>query len=378
MSRKAKERKRERQAPTSVGQRPRKLPYRFATWRATCSTGVHARPRTPPRAKPTAHAATPTRCSSATKSALNTAHATPSQPNGASVHPASHAATYKAARHTPRRCHLKARLIERGGQAGMVSREHHHDYEHLVLDSAALGVSWADPAAVEIPPQLFAALGEYLSAGHGYGDAEAEDEADDEFMMYEFKVRRCARARSHDWTACPYAHPGEAARRRDPRRVAYTGEPCPDFRRRPGAACPQGNKCPFAHGTFELWLHPLRYRTRPCRTGTACRRHVCFFAHTAGELRAAPKGDSPLSLSPKSTLASLWESPPVSPVEERQSWVDPIDESDADAEMEEFMLAMRELSIRKASASSAPVAPVLPPVTEDDGPDFGWVSELVM
>ncbi|CAL5095912.1 unnamed protein product [Urochloa decumbens] len=274
----------------------------------------------------------------------------------------------------------------------MVSREHSHSYEHLVLDPAALGpaaCSWADPAAVEIPPQLLAALGEYLSSagrgGGGDGDAGAGDfdaEADDEFMMYEFKVRRCARARSHDWTACPYAHPGEAARRRDPRRVAYTGEPCPDFRRRPGAACPRGNACPFAHGTFELWLHPSRYRTRPCRAGAACRRRVCFFAHAAAELRAGGKDDgvgSPmsLSLSPKSTLASLWESPPVSPVEGRvMRWVDAIDEpADAEAaEVEELMLAMRELSFRKAAAS----APVLPPVTEEDGPDLGWVSELVM
>jgi len=268
----------------------------------------------------------------------------------------------------------------------MVSREHSHSYEHLVLDPAVLGgsaCSWAEPpAGLEIiPPQLLAALGEYLSAGRGGGgdgdaaEAEAEAEADDEFMMYEFKVRRCARARSHDWTACPYAHPGEAARRRDPRRVAYAGEPCPDFRRRPGAACPRGTACPFAHGTFELWLHPSRYRTRPCRAGAACRRRVCFFAHAAAELRAAPKDDS-LSLSPKSTLASLWESPPVSPVEGRMRWLDAIDEpSDADAEVEELMLAMRELSFRKAAASSAPV---LPPVMEEDGPDLGWVSELVM
>ncbi|KAL6851759.1 hypothetical protein ACP4OV_020323 [Aristida adscensionis] len=269
----------------------------------------------------------------------------------------------------------------------MVSREQAvHGYEHLVLDPAALAAAtWADPAAVEIPPQLLAALGEYLSAARGGAgedgdEAAAEAEADDdpEFMMYEFKVRRCARARSHDWTACPYAHPGEAARRRDPRRTAYTGEPCPDFRRRPGAACPRGAACPFAHGTFELWLHPSRYRTRPCRAGAACRRRVCFFAHTAAELRAAPKEDhSPLSLSPKSTLAPLWESPPVSPVQGRR-WLDAIDEySDADAEMEELMLAMRELSFRKA-APSAPEVPVLPPVTEEDGPDFGWVSELVM
>ena len=49
----------------------------------------------------------------------------------------------------------------------------------------------------------------------------------DEFRMYEFKVRRCARGRAHDWTSCPYAHPGEKARRRDPRRFHYSGSPCP-------------------------------------------------------------------------------------------------------------------------------------------------------
>ncbi|GFP85853.1 zinc finger CCCH domain-containing protein 2 [Phtheirospermum japonicum] len=25
--------------------------------------------------------------------------------------------------------------------------------------------------------------------------------------MFEFKVKKCARARSHDWTECPFAHP---------------------------------------------------------------------------------------------------------------------------------------------------------------------------
>lgn len=252
-----------------------------------------------------------------------------------------------------------------------------HAHEHgLLLDPAALAYSWAEPD--QIPPQLLVALGEYLSSSSS-ADADAEGEADDEFMMYEFKVRRCARARSHDWTACPYAHPGEAARRRDPRRVAYSGDPCPDFRRRPGGdACPRGTACPLAHGTFELWLHPSRYRTRPCRAGPACHRRVCFFAHAAGELRC--KGgeySSPLALSPKSTLTSLWESPPVSPVEGRVvRWVD---EEDADAEVEELMLAMRQLSFGKAKPSSASgTQQVLPPVTEDDGPDLGWVSELVM
>ena len=29
----------------------------------------------------------------------------------------------------------------------------------------------------------------------------------DEFRIFEMKIRRCPRARPHDWTLCPFAHP---------------------------------------------------------------------------------------------------------------------------------------------------------------------------
>ncbi|CBI27968.3 unnamed protein product, partial [Vitis vinifera] len=108
----------------------------------------------------------------------------------------------------------------------------------------------------------------------------------DHFRMFEFKVRRCARGRSHDWTECPYAHPGEKARRRDPRKFHYSGTACPDFRK---GNCKKGDSCEFAHGVFECWLHPARYRTQPCKDGPNCRRRVCFFAHTAEQLRVLPQ-----------------------------------------------------------------------------------------
>ena len=132
----------------------------------------------------------------------------------------------------------------------------------------------------------------------------------------------------------------------------------------------------------RLPVPPLRLRRRCPLAARRCPPRVCFFAHTATELRAGAKDEcSPLSLSlsPKSTLAPLWDSPLVSPVEAGRRWVDAIDEPSldaADAEMEELMLAMRELSFRKAQAASS--APVLPAVTEENGPDLGWVSELVM
>uniref|UniRef100_A0A9I9CZQ7 C3H1-type domain-containing protein n=1 Tax=Cucumis melo TaxID=3656 RepID=A0A9I9CZQ7_CUCME len=101
----------------------------------------------------------------------------------------------------------------------------------------------------------------------------------DQFRMYEFKVRSCARGRSHDWTKCPYAHTGEKARRRDPRKFNYSGAECPDLRH---GCCKKGDACEYAHGTFEIWLHPDRYRTQPCRDGTGCRRRVCFLRPHVG------------------------------------------------------------------------------------------------
>ncbi|XP_014491730.1 zinc finger CCCH domain-containing protein 2 [Vigna radiata var. radiata] len=107
----------------------------------------------------------------------------------------------------------------------------------------------------------------------------------DHFRMFEFKVRRCTRSRSHDWTDCPFAHPGEKARRRDPRRYHYSGTVCPEYRR---GGCNRGDACEFAHGVFECWLHPARYRTEACKDGKNCKRKVCFFAHTPRQLRILP------------------------------------------------------------------------------------------
>ncbi|XP_047944760.1 zinc finger CCCH domain-containing protein 20-like [Salvia hispanica] len=133
-----------------------------------------------------------------------------------------------------------------------------------------------------------AALQRYLPGNRdddGFDDSGDAFSCDD-FRMFEFKVRRCAIARSHDWTDCPFAHPGEKARRRDPRRHHYSGGACPDFRR--SGDCARGDACEYAHGVFESWLHPARYRTQPCKDGTGCRRRVCFFAHTPEQLRILP------------------------------------------------------------------------------------------
>ncbi|KAM7472509.1 hypothetical protein LguiA_010692 [Lonicera macranthoides] len=123
----------------------------------------------------------------------------------------------------------------------------------------------------------------------------------DEFRMFSFKVRPCSRAYSHDWTECPFVHPGENARRRDPRKYHYSCVPCPDFRK---GACRRGDMCEYAHGVFECWLHPAQYRTRLCKDGTSCARRVCFFAHTTEELRPLFVSTGSAVPSPRSTGAS--------------------------------------------------------------------------
>lgn len=131
-------------------------------------------------------------------------------------------------------------------------------------------------------------------------DVKSDVYLTDEFRMFAFKIRPCSRAYSHDWTECPFIHPGESARRRDPRRIHYSCVPCPDFKK---GQCRQGDLCEFAHGVFECWLHPAQYRTRLCKDGTFCARRVCFFAHTPDQLR-------PLYVSTGSALPSPRGSPP--------------------------------------------------------------------
>ncbi|KAL4860234.1 Zinc finger CCCH domain-containing protein 66 [Chlorella vulgaris] len=131
----------------------------------------------------------------------------------------------------------------------------------------------------------------------------------DHFRMFSFKIDCCPRlAESHDWTLCPFQHPGEKARRRDPRRHAYQGVPCPDFRK---GTCKRGDACHYAHGVFECWLHPSRYRTQLCKEGSSCRRSVCFFAHSVAQLREPTmqlKTEAAEPASPRGPLLSAEES----------------------------------------------------------------------
>lgn len=132
----------------------------------------------------------------------------------------------------------------------------------------------------------------------------------DEFRMYTFKIKPCSRAYSHDWTECPFVHPGENARRRDPRKYHYSCVPCPEFRK---GSCRHGDNCEYAHGIFECWLHPAQYRTRLCKDEVGCTRKVCFFAHKTEELRPLHPSTGSAVLSPRSMSLKLSDISSISP-----------------------------------------------------------------
>lgn len=126
---------------------------------------------------------------------------------------------------------------------------------------------------------------ESLLPNHGVfstSELNAPQYSTDEFRMFNFKVARCSKRFVHDWRSCPFAHPTENARRRDPRLVKYLPVPCPDYKR---GICMRGDNCPYSHGVYECWLHPAKYKTQLCKEGPHCHRPVCFFAHSVNDLR---------------------------------------------------------------------------------------------
>ncbi|EIE23296.1 hypothetical protein COCSUDRAFT_15780, partial [Coccomyxa subellipsoidea C-169] len=127
----------------------------------------------------------------------------------------------------------------------------------------------------------------------------------DDFRMYCMKVLPCSKRFCHDWTVCPYSHPGEKAKRRDPRLYSYTGIACPNMKK--DQSCTRGDACPYAHNVFEYWLHPTRYRTQLCNDGEKCARKICFFAHTLEELRVPANKPfvPPEALAAATTTATL-------------------------------------------------------------------------
>ncbi|KAJ0715925.1 putative transcription factor C3H family [Helianthus annuus] len=201
---------------------------------------------------------------------------------------------------------------------------------------------------VQIPPRnhLIFYNKHEMAAYDNVGDYEhnivpVDTFACDHFRMYEFKIRMCSRAKSHDWIDCPYAHTGEKARRRDPRKYHYSGDPCPEFR---NGTCGKGDACEFAHGVFECWLHPSRYRTQPCKDGVKCHRKICFFAHSTDQLRVNSVSQTE-SLTGQNSVSELVFSVPNSPDRLRVNSVNQTESLSSQNSVNELMFSVRDMEI---------------------------------
>ncbi|KAK6944880.1 Zinc finger, CCCH-type [Dillenia turbinata] len=247
----------------------------------------------------------------------------------------------------------------------MMIGEPNHHHHHPTIQIPSWTPPHDDPTAGMYLNEAFSALQQYLPSNDVDSDGEingcdvpVDVYSCDNFRMFEFKVRRCARGRSHDWTECPYAHPGEKARRRDPRKFHYSGTACAEFRK---GNCRKGDSCEFAHGVFECWLHPARYRTQPCKDGTNCRRRVCFFAHTPEQLRVLPQssqGNSP-ELYDGSPLrqvldaAAVTRSPSVSPPMSPMTATTPVfSRSVGSVSVDEMVASFRQLQLSRSFGTS--------------------------
>lgn len=160
--------------------------------------------------------------------------------------------------------------------------------------STASSSDCSTPMATKAPSraQSVAASG---SVGSAESPRSVSDNADlyksNEFMMHYYKVLWCSRRHQHDWTECPYAHPGERARRRDLRTHHYSSEFCKSMRRT--GECALGDSCPMSHSVFEF-----------CKFGRGVQR--CYATGTASLAYRMRCGGNDCCLPRRETVCERW------------------------------------------------------------------------
>lgn len=107
------------------------------------------------------------------------------------------------------------------------------------------------------------AAGDAAGSSSSSSDVPPSSRFPADFYLYTYKVAPCSVTGPHEWSTCPFWHPGERARRRDPTRFSYEPLLCPDDKK--GVSCPRGDACPYTHHVYEYWLHPKRFRTLMCQ-----------------------------------------------------------------------------------------------------------------
>jgi len=100
-------------------------------------------------------------------------------------------------------------------------------------------------------------------------DSEAPAKTINDLYMYKFRTKHCNRGRQcNNPSACFDAH-SKLMKRRVPRLVdrglfSYSPIACQEWQR--SKKCGMGERCTRAHGWTEIIFHPLRYKTKLCKS----------------------------------------------------------------------------------------------------------------
>jgi hypothetical protein len=123
-------------------------------------------------------------------------------------------------------------------------------------------------------------------------DEEHEGAHSDDFYMNRYKTLWCPIGVQHDWQKCVYAH-NYLDIRRNPA-IGYGPRQCPYWDKSNSKSayderCPNGVRCPYAHGAKEQLYHPAHFKAVVCwdmMSAEGCpRSHLCAFYHSKEECR---------------------------------------------------------------------------------------------
>merc|ERR1719235_2845132 len=153
-------------------------------------------------------------------------------------------------------------------------------------------------------------------------DEEHEGEHSDDFYMNRYKTLWCPIGIQHNWQNCVYAH-NYLDIRRSPA-IGYGPRQCPHWDKTNNKTtyadrCPNGVRCPYAHGAKEQLYHPSYFKTVVCwdmMTKQGCPRgNLCAFHHNQDDNREGQVQDDydysqPLSAEQMQKLQPDFNSPP--------------------------------------------------------------------
>mmetsp|Transcript_12234 Transcript_12234/g.17390 ORF Transcript_12234/g.17390 Transcript_12234/m.17390 type:complete len:472 (-) Transcript_12234:236-1651(-) len=127
--------------------------------------------------------------------------------------------------------------------------------------------------------------------------------------LAKFRTTWCCKRYEHDHNLCRFAHAeiNKGWLRRDPMNYEYSDTMCPNTSKITDEnsvlhgchlnACPEGNKCRFAHSKEEIDYHPKQYKSCSCESVLKksafnnCKlRDICPFLHPENHHHLSPKG----------------------------------------------------------------------------------------